>query len=457
MTARALLFLGALLLAASPAAQGGESAIIRFRLLDEPDFVYNGWVYSITEEGFSFERFGSNRRRRYRWSDLVEADANRLRRRFKLDPDSKDATGRLDGVRIHFKGGHQVEGVLDRVDLRGRYWVRSGGLLLPYPADRIERVEEIAVREKDVFDERQLYLRRLERHPPRDAHGHRALADYAYDVGEFARAKQHYEAALKLEPNWRPAIAGRLAEIEEYLKDEWIAKQLRIVKRAMRVEQDFDRARERLDALLSKYPGKRALVRMQDEYERERHAWLAQRFHAVKNQEFARAIHEYLGHHDPDIDEAMSWARSKLPAVLMERVREQLGLSDEELEEFAGSNARGAPHWAGYWSGSFVVSRRAKRGKSSAREVRGDPDRWWSTYPETRTRGNFLRAYAAEKLPDLFEVVQIKLRPCERCGGSGRLKHGSLRGLKALGGGHDWHQTCPRCFAACVDRVVAYR
>ena len=68
-----------------------------------------------------------------------------------------------------------------------------------------------------------------------------------------------------------------------------------------------------------------------------------------------------------------------------------------------------------------------------------------------------LRAYAAEQLPELFEIVQIRRTPCGKCGGTGQIKHASIRGLKALGGGHEWKQTCPRCYGAREDRGIGYR
>ena len=64
---------------------------------------------------------------------------------------------------------------------------------------------------------------------------------------------------------------------------------------------------------------------------------------------------------------------------------------------------------------------------------------------------------AVEKLPDLFEVVQIRRTPCAACGGTGAVKKSSVRGLNALGGRHDWKETCPRCFGAAEDRGIGYR
>jgi hypothetical protein len=69
---------------------------------------------------------------------------------------------------------------------------------------------------------------------------------------------------------------------------------------------------------------------------------------------------------------------------------------------------------------------------------------------------NFLLAYAAERVPELFEIVQIRHEECERCSGRGALEHSSLnRGTR--GRGHEWREACPRCFGAGYDRIVAYR
>jgi len=53
--------------------------------------------------------------------------------------------------------------------------------------------------------------------------------------------------------------------------------------------------------------------------------------------------------------------------------------------------------------------------------------------------------------------VSVRETPCETCGGTGQVKHTSIRGLKALGGRHDWKETCPRCYGARVDRGIGYR
>ena len=123
-----------------------------------------------------------------------------------------------------------------------------------------------------------------------------------------------------------------------------------------------------------------------------------------------------------------------------------MGLSDEEYELVRESEPASAPHWASYWSGSFILDKRAKKGQSTQREVRGDPDSWWGAYDDVNTRASWLKAYAAERLPDLFEVVQIRMTPCEKCGGSGQVKHMSIRAL--ADGRHEWMEICPRCFGA---------
>ena len=152
--------------------------------------------------------------------------------------------------------------------------------------------------------------------------------------------------------------------------------------------------------------------------------------------------------------EARSWATSRLPAEVKRRVKRRLELSADEMDMFLESKAKGSPHWATYWTGSFVISKRASVGKSGKGKIRGDPEAWWERYQEIGVRKNWLKAYAAERL-DLFEVVQINTHPCDRCGGTGTVTKWSPTAL--ADGRHEWKETCPRCFGAGVDRGVGYR
>ena len=92
---------------------------------------------------------------------------------------------------------------------------------------------------------------------------------------------------------------------------------------------------------------------------------------------------------------------------------------------------------------------------SNRSEVRGDPQAWWRQYRDVGTRSTFLRAYAAERLDNLFETVRIKYKPCIGCGGDGVTKKASIRSL--AGGKHEWIEHCRRCYGSGRDRVVAYR
>jgi len=153
------------------------------------------------------------------WDTVVADDRDVLRRRVGLELSEDERLGLIPGHRLHFVGGGADEGLLERIDDERRHWLRRDGMLLPYPGDRVERIEEIKVAEASVYDERELYLRRLERVPPRTARQHRDLADHMADVGNFAAAKEHYGAAIRLEPQWRWDLQGRMEELDGLLRD----------------------------------------------------------------------------------------------------------------------------------------------------------------------------------------------------------------------------------------------
>ena len=72
------------------------------------------------------------------------------------------------------------------------------------------------------------------------------------------------------------------------------------------------------------------------------------------------------------------------------------------------------------------------------------------------TRATWLKAYAAERLPGLFEVVQVRTTPCDRCGGTGQVTKMNFRSTRGPGT-NEWQETCPRCNGSREDRAIAYR
>ena len=148
----------------------------------------------------------------------------------------------------------------------------------------------------------------------------------------------------------------------------------------------------------------------------------------------------------------MAWALEKLPAEVAGRVRRRLELSEEEFDALQEREATGAPHWATYWSGTFVIGTRT-RGKPRGKGPSSGG--WWDRYPDIAKRSTFLKAYAAERL-ELFEVVDVRMTPCERCGGRGQVRHMSFTSV-GKASKHEWVEVCPRCWGNKQDRAVAYR
>jgi hypothetical protein len=177
-------------------------------------------------------------------------------------------------------------------------------------------------------------------------------------------------------------------------------------------------------------------------------------FHYAKNEELDRSLRTYLMRTKPTFEQARTWVLSELPDLLRGRIRSRLDMSAEEYEHFKAVGARCNPHFATYWSGSFIVDERVSKGRKGAAGRAADPAGWWSVNDDVTMRGSWLRAYAAERL-DLLEVVQVRTQDCERCGGTGTIRQASLK-QDALGR-HETLAVCPRCFGARQDRSVAYR
>ena len=446
------------------AAAFAEKSVVSFRLRKQPQEKRRGWLLECNEQAFRFERFGGGRKIWVPWDELVEEDARVLRVRLKLDLTDDERLGLIPGQRLHFVGGGSVDGLLVRVDEERRHWLKVRGILLPYPEDRIESVAQVKVQENAIYTDDEVYARRLARTPPRTARQHRALADHLLEIGNFERAERHYREAMALKPSLRHELQPRLDEIAEYLTDAEVKKVLGRARATANLHGDYEKAKAILRRFIDNHPErKRAALRILDGVERRRVEKLRKRFRMVKHEEFHRCVRHYLISKRPTIDEALSWVTSRLEKTLRQRIAERLGLTGKELDDFLKDKSHSSPHWANYWSGSFIFSPRAVRGKHSKRVVRGDKDRWWAAYGDAGPRGSFLRAYAAERLPRLFEMVQVKTPACESCGGKGQVKHMSVHPLSSLGGsagngaGHEWFQRCPRCFGAKHDRVVGYR
>jgi tetratricopeptide (TPR) repeat protein len=450
-------FVFALLLGALAFAQ--DKSPITFRLKKDPKAPMRGWCLKYDDQGFTFEAFGTGKRVEIRWDELVDEDARKHRVRFKLEMTEDERLGLIPGHEIFFRGGGSRMGVLDRHDKKEKvYWLRHDGMVLAYPEDRVDRTEETKVKEADVYSEEEVYVRRLERTPPQNAREHNALADYMYDIGNWSKADEHYRAAIADDENLRPRLEARLGEIKGFIEDEVAGKFFRKAKSMANLRGEYDKAVGMIEEYIAEYEGaKRRGLLVIEEIKERRHQKMIAVFHRTKDRALNNVIRNYISRKQPDIQEAMSWATSKLEKEMETYIRNRMGLSEEEYEAFLKEKPRYSPHYATYWSGSFVISKRAKRGQSSDKVRRGDPDSWWTGYADNKTRSTWLKAYAAERLPKLFEIVMIQHKPCTKCGGKGQVKQMSLKGLKALGGAHEWWELCPRCYGAKEDRSVAYR
>ena len=447
--------LASLLLLAA-ALQAADPIAISFRAKKDPSSPRHGWLLAHDDSGFSFEYFGSRRRIDVRWRDLVPEDAKRLRLQLGLERSEAEKLGLIDGRELLFLGGGSARGVLELVDEDGRHWLRHEGVVLPYPADRIDSVVEISIREREVYTEEELYLRRLERVPPSTARQHRDLAEYMDDVGNWERAEEHYREALRLEPEWAPVLRPRLAAIEEIRAHKEAQARFRKAKTRANLHGDYQGAIRSVRDYIQQHPEvRRAGLQVFEAIRNKRLAKLRSLYHRAKAEGYDRAIRRYLVRRQPTLEEAMWWVIGSASGKVFQRVERRLALGEGELSMLRDTEPTGAPHWATYKDGTFVVSVRAVRGGSARRTVRGDPEAWWRRFHDINTRSTFLKAYGAERLPELFEVVSIRSTPCIRCGGTGRIR--VMMFMRANEGPTEWKQTCPRCFGARDDRGVGYR
>ena len=449
-----------LLLAAGPASpedaetEDGAKRIAEFRLKKDTTTM-RGWILEPDGDGFRFEHLGGKGRRTIRWDDLMPEDARTLRIEFGLEMTEEERLGLIPGHEGAFRGGGSVRGPgVVRAD-GGSAKVRTRGLVLPYPADRIEKIHDVKIKEEEAYSADEVYIRRLQRRPPEKAEDHRRLADYLYDIGNWDDAQREYGKAIAKDPLLEGDLSDRLADLRDYQEDQAAREVFKRAHKIAVLDGKWQEALADIQAYIDANPGaKRRGIRVMEELEEK---WLAKKqalFHAVKNDEFDRSIRSYLVKTKPDLGTARSWVTSELKELVIQKVMERLGLSEAEAEMFLKSKGKGAPHWATYTGGTFVIDRRAKTGDSTKRAVRGDPEDWWAKYNDINTRSTWLKAYAAERL-DIFEVVRITVDDCSSCGGTGQVRKQSVQSV--AGGKHEWAENCPRCYGARQDRGVGYR
>jgi len=449
----------ALLLVLSITVLAGDRKAVVFRLRKAPGVKVKVWAHEVNEDGMQIEYLGTHKKAFVKWADLVEHDAKSIRLAYKLDMTQDEKKGLIMGDEVFFRGGATVTGlVIKKDEEKNEIYIRSDGMILAYPLDRLDRIEKTKVAETDVYDEDEIYVRRLERYPPSNWGDHRRLANHMYEIGNYRKAQEHYTEALKLRPELRPDVEPRLASIKDILDDEDALKVIQKAKGLANLWGRYDDAKAMLEFYAEDRPGsRRRIILVIEEIDDIRVRKLTVRFHRVKAREADRSIRQYLLRKQPTLEEARSWIISGFKKELESRIGAKMGLDKDEIEMFKKTKARGAAHWTTYGPGTFVIDPNAKRGKSSDRDVRGDPEQWWRAYGDVQQRSAWLRALAVEKLPDLFEVIQIRRSPCITCGGTGVVKKSSVTGLRALGGKHEWRETCPRCFGARYDRGIGYK
>lgn len=446
-----------LLLALAAFAQEAPRIPKSFRIKKDPETPMRGYVLQWDQEGFLFQYFGDDAQKaRLFWIDLVEEDAKKMRIEFKLDQTEEEKAGLIDGHRIWFRGGGTEEGLLLGRTEDGDYKIKVRGFVLHYPGDRVDRIEELKIKESMAYDEEEIYARQLERTPPQTAPQHKALADRMFDVGNLVAAREHYRKALELDASFGKELSVRLSELEDYLADDQARAVIMKAKSRAVLDGEYEESIALLEQFSKEHPDRaRAAGRVLEEIREYQQRKLSIRFSQVKHEELDRAIENYLTRKAPaSIQTAMSWVSGELPGELQRRVRNRMNFDGAQFEAFLGLRTHSAPHWASYWSGSFVLSGRTKKSAPKG-GPKADPDLWWNTYTDTQTRSSWLKAFAAERLPELFEVVMVNNRDCERCGGVGQVKKMSFQGVEGVG--HEWMEVCPRCFGACQDRGIGYR
>ena len=145
----------------------GDRKLVQFRLKKDPGARVKVYCLEANDDGMQLEAIGSHKKSFVSWDDIVESDAKRLRIDYKLELTDDEKQGLIPGQEIFFRGGASIRGILERKDEKNnQIIVRTDGMILPYPLDRVDRVEQIKIQEGEAYTEEEIYITRLEKRPP---------------------------------------------------------------------------------------------------------------------------------------------------------------------------------------------------------------------------------------------------------------------------------------------------
>lgn len=430
----------------------------------------SGEITAHDEKGFTLTRLDNGGVVTIAWTQLDPEEATRVQDLLKLPEEKEELM--IEGSRLLLDDGSSIEGkiVEDKPDL---VVIKTPNGNRQVPRGRIEKVESVQIPALSFCTAQELYAAQARSLDPEDAKAQFAMGQYCIRVKLFDKAKQHFEAALALDPAMEREIRKRLALIQRVAKESE-AQALRDQAMTALAAQKFDEALAAAKKLASEHGGTAAGRDAEDLVKRITDE---QRQYASNKDQYlgGKVVDEWFDQVDTLLRKAatertltLAAAKKYVDQTLATDVKlqlaEKLKIDAETIESAWRSRQVARPRTASYMDGTWIhdgVSIRRPREnqptnlEEQQEREKNDPvidaeqkklaldlskagEIWWAK-ASAQSKMSWLRAYNAERN---LQVIEVKYDPCAKCKGKGLLGGSKL---------------CDRCYGTLADRVVIYK
>jgi tetratricopeptide (TPR) repeat protein len=479
------LMAGAFLLvlaAAPPGAAAGDPDVVRLK---------NGRFLSGTiqidesdKEGFKVQRWDTGGTLYVRWSQIPEAEKNRLLNR---STDTGPVLDLIDGARA-LTATREELGVLIREDAQQvLIKTKNSRTPVPVPVSALLRpVEKLKIRESDAYSPEELVERRLAKANEKDYASMVDMGRFAAGLKLYEKAREFYQKAQAADASKKEEIEAIVAANEVLIKEGKAMALLREVK-SLEEDTEFAKAIEVARKLMGEYADTETARQNKDlvatlekeakDFEVKKAEVLAQKVPEMYKAKRSSLLGEYAG-----TRYKLSQARTmvaKLDEEVVKYLQQKLKSTPEEIQTAWGKREqkmRTATYGDGSWivkggqdggldteaeytprqqnQGSSVIddfgNRTQRRPQQPPKPVKlgkklPTAEEWWAS-ASGADRKNWLEAEYAKTSGAVRK--EVKTKPCNQCNGQGV--------LKSTRSGVPCDVKCSRCHGAKDDEIVQY-
>lgn len=447
------------------------------------------------KDGFTVQRWDTGAPVYIRWTQVPEAERNRL---LNITVDAGPAGVVLDGVRV-VTTGRELVGLLVKEDATSVH-IKTKESKTPQVAPKsalMQPMEQLKIREADAYGPDEMVDLRAAKADPKSYAAMKELGQFAAGLKLYERAKDLYQKAAAAEGAKKEEIEEILAKNEVLIKEGKAAALLAQIK-ALAEDSEYAKAIEEARKLLSDY-GETDVAKQQKDiiatlekeakdFEVRRADFLAQKVPDLFKSKLASLLSQYSSG-KYKLSEARG-AAHKFDDVILADLAKKLKSTADDISAAWGKREPKNKTVA-YGHGTWIVkggqdggldtdqkldpkqmqqgnrnqqvedfinslggNRNARRNQPGA--AQGKPidlgkklqtsEEWWS-YASPTDRRHWLEAeYASTSR--LVKKVEEKTRKCSTCNGDGMLKANRMGVAVDL--------KCPRCHTVKEDLSIVY-